>query len=137
MPRRPSARVVMNRQAVDAIWLGYADGMQQVGLNVLERTRPRVPDRPPIGKGLVKSGRATTYVNGQKVAGTSNAPRASHPPGGIITVIGYGFPGRFNEVGTIHQPARPFLTPGMAAEVPSAGPAAAVAIERRLRKVRS
>ena len=125
----------MNRQAVDAIWLGYADGMQQVGLNVLERTQPRVPDQPPIGKGLVRSGRAVTYVSGKKVAGTGTAPREARTGVGIVTVVGYGFPGFFNEVGTVHQPPRPFFTPGMVEEVPSAAPVCAAGIERRLEAV--
>ena len=136
MPRRPSARVVMNRQAVTAIGLGYADGMQAVGERVLELARPHVPDRPPLGKGLVASGRATTYIDGKQVGGRTGAPKRTVPQQGVATVIGYGFPGRFLEVGTHEITPRPWLTPAMAEEVPGAGEVVAASIDKKLKGVR-
>lgn len=136
MPRGPGKRVVMNRAAIDAIRLGYADGMQEVGEAILARAEPHVPDEPPIGKGLVQTGAAVTYVDGQKVAGRGTMPRSGRTNQGIMTAVGYGFPGRFNEVGTVHQPARPFLTPAIAAEVRGGMGAIPRRILRRLANVR-
>jgi hypothetical protein len=104
----------MNRAALDAIRLGAADGGQRAGELVLELAAPNVPDQEPFGRGLVRSGKAVTYVDGKKVAGTGSAPRgASGALGTISTVVGYGFPGRFQELGTINHAPQAFLTPAM------------------------
>jgi hypothetical protein len=115
MARAPGKRVVMNRAALDAIKLGAADGAQAAGELVLRVAEPLVPDREPFGRGLVKTGKVVTYVDGRKVAGTGTAPRRDPPPPvGTCTYVGYGFPGRFQELGTVQHPAQPFLTPSMA-----------------------
>lgn len=138
MARGPGKRVVMNRAAVDALGLGWADGTQEVAEKILERARPRVADRPPIGQGLVKSGSAVTYVDGKKVAsvGPTGAPRGAVPKQGVVTIVGYAFPGRFQEVGTVHQAARPVLTPAMVAEIQGGIAAIPRRILKRLANVR-
>lgn len=129
----PGKRVLLNREAVEAIRLGYADGLQAVGEAILERTRPVVPDAPSYGVGLVDTGQAVTYVDRKKVAGQGSAPRGSVPKE-LGTVVGYGFPGRFNEVGTVKQPPRPFLTPGFAATAAEGGDMITAAMTARLRR---
>lgn len=130
-------RVVMNREALDAITLGSADGLQLVGERIIEAAGPNVPDEPPLNVGLVDRHGVATYVNGKKVAGNGTVPRSGRQPTGIMTVFGYGFPARFNETGTIHQPARPFLTPAAAGTVPGTAEVVAETISRRLTAVRA
>lgn len=101
----------MNRAAFDAIRLGMADGGQAAGEAILERMD--VPDAPPYGKGLVKTKKAATYLDGAKVAGTGTAPRGAAIKGGQVTIVGMGFPGRFQELGTVNHPPQPSLTPAM------------------------
>lgn len=138
MARRPPARVVMNREALTAIQLGYADGMQDEAEAILARAAPTLPDAPPYGKGVVRSGRAVTYVNGQKVStAPGTAPLRGINRQGVVTVVGYGFPMRFFELGTINQPARPRLTPAMVAEVQGGMGAIPKRIIKRLAGVRS
>jgi hypothetical protein len=139
--RGPGKRVVINREAVEAIRLGAADGLHAVGVATIERARPNVPDAPPLGQGLTGGGMVVTVVDRRKVAGygpTAKLPRSDPgPKSGIVTYLGYTFPSRFNELGTTHQPARPFFTPALAAESPSAGTVVAPAIAKRLAKVRT
>jgi hypothetical protein len=60
-------------------------------------------------------------VRGRKVAEmTTGAPGAVAKPRGlkvtkgahdIVGAVGFDFPAMFQEIGTVHQPARPFVTP--------------------------
>jgi hypothetical protein len=132
--RKPSKRVVMNREALDAIRLGMADGTHNVGMAIIEGAQ--VPDAPPYGVGLVDTGRVVTLVDGRKVAGEGTPPREAKVGKGTVTIFGFGFPGRFQELGTSKQPARPFLTPSVQEQIPSAGAECAAATAVRLRGVR-
>jgi hypothetical protein len=134
MARKPSSRVVLNREAVEAIRLGSADGLHAAAEAIQDTVRP--PDAEPYGRGLVKREGTATYVDGKKVAGTGTAPRGAAGQG-IVTVFGWGFPARFNELGTSRQPARPFFTPAVAAGIAQAAPEVAEGITLRLRRVRS
>jgi len=133
--QRMSKRVRLNREVVDAAVLGYADGLQAVGERVIERAV--VPDAPPYGVGLVDTGRATTYVMGKRVAGGGTPPRGSILQRGITTIIGWGFPGRFQERGTSRQPPRPFATPAIVGTIPDAPAIVAPAVQARVDRVRS
>ena len=125
----------MNRAAFDAIRLGMADGGQAVGERIVASANP--PDAEPFGRGLVKAGRAVTYLDGRKVAGTGTAPRGAIPGGGQATVVGFGFPGRFQELGTVHHAAQPFLTPAIQGEAPNIDDRYAQGIRARLALVRT
>lgn len=115
--RKVSSRTVVNRKALDEITGAFVDGMAAVGKAVIERTRP--PDAAPFGKGLVTTGDWGVWAGTRKVAGTATKPRSVRlSKTGITLIAGYGFPGRFQEMGTIHQPARPFFTPSVMAELP-------------------
>jgi HK97 gp10 family phage protein len=114
---KPSSRVVLNRGAIHKMLLAVADGASEVARTVVDVAEP--PDATPIGTGLVTSGGYLTYVNGQKVDGWGQDGKQPKPPRaarvskgvGVVAVVGFGFPGRFQEFGTIHHPAQPFLTP--------------------------
>lgn len=95
-----------------------AHGFLRIGEEVLASAD--VPDAPPYGVGLVKRGATGAWVEGQKVGGAADAP-SEVDTSGVVGVVGYGFPARFQEMGTVHQPARPFLTPAVMAVQPRAG----------------
>jgi hypothetical protein len=139
-PRGPSKGIVMNRAAVDAIVLGYADGLHEVGVRILARAKPNVPDRPPFGRGLVESGSVVTMVRRKRVATTgptSRLPRDGLPPGdGVATIVGYAFPGRFVFLGTQHSAPQDPLTPAMGAELGGHAQVVAQKIKEHLAKVR-
>lgn len=122
MARGPSARVVLNRQALDQAILAVADGFAEAAKLSIEIADP--PDRTPYGVGLTKRGGYLAYVNGKKIAGGGRdgrqpkKPRAVNARDGIVVVAGFGFPGRFQELGTVHHGAQPFLTPVMLAIKP-------------------
>lgn len=119
-------RVTLNRSVLNEVVLAVADGMFAVGKAVIESTHP--PDAPPFTEGLVKNGGVLAYVNGKKVAGFGldgkepKPPRAVHisRQQGVVVIVGWGPPTRFNEMGTIHQPPRPFFTPAADSTLPRA-----------------
>jgi hypothetical protein len=129
MARR--TRVVLNRAALDTITLGLADGLGEVALRMLHATHP--PDETPFGEGLVDHGATAVWVNGKKIGGDADKPRALRlDKPGVTAIVGFGFPGRFQEVGTVHQPARPFLTPGVFLVEPEADVVLSAASRKRL-----
>lgn len=111
-----NSRVVLNRKAVEGVRLAIADGVHQVAKAVVQEADP--PDDTPYGVGLVRAGGTLAYVDGKKIddwsqdGTTVKKPRALRlGKPSIVGVGGYGFPARFQELGTVHQPARPFLAP--------------------------
>lgn len=128
MARGPSAKVVINRAALDEVHLALAEGVEEVARTVVETADP--PDETPFGAGLVRHGGWAVYDGTKKVGGGSldgsqpKKPRAFKPlPNAITGIAGFDFPARFQELGTVHQPARPFFMPaavrvkGIAAEI--------------------
>lgn len=117
MARKPNARVVLNRQALNAVGLAVADGLEAFARTVVTDAKP--PDATPFGEGLVTSGGWLVYHGGKKVGGGSltgkqpKKPRSLRVKGttGITAIAGFGFPGRFQEIGTVNHPAQPFLWP--------------------------
>lgn len=133
--RRVTARTVLNRQALNAFAAGCADGMAEIGKQVIAITRP--PDATPFGEGLVTTGDWGVWAGSKKVDGSATKPRSVRLQKDRITLaVGYGFPGRFQELGTIHQPARPFLTPSMLEVMPEAEAFIKPAVRKRLASVR-
>lgn len=140
MARRDARyKVVMNRLGFEAIRVGWAEGSHAAGLAALEAMRPNVPDAPPLGRGLVRTGRVATFIDGRLVAGAVPGG-VRHYLGngggsGVVTVIGWGFPSRFLVLGTIYITPRDWFTPGMIDGVVSAGgPLLVGAMKGRLRR---
>lgn len=132
MPRAPSKRVVLNRAALSRLELAIADGLLEAGRTIIETADP--PDSPlepyPTGEGLPLQGGVLVYVDGKKVAGWSKRgvqpkkPRAARTPkGSMIAIVGFGFPGRFNELKT------PFLSPAVDQVAPHVIPIVADAVK--------
>lgn len=125
MARKISAKVILNRRALAKMEAGVADGVEEVTRTIVETATP--PDATPYGVGLVDAGGWIVYVGGKKVGGGSlggrqpKKPRSVRvPSSGIIGIAGFGFPGRFQEGGTSHHAAQPFLTPAAERVVPHA-----------------
>lgn len=139
MARKPSARVVLNRQALDRVQLALAEGLEEVARTIVEVAEP--PDATPFGEGLVTNGGWLVYAGAKKVGGGSlrglqpKKPRAFRVQGtaGIQAIVGFGFPGRFQEMGTIHHPAQPFFTPAVDATIPHAAEIMESVVRPRLR----
>lgn len=113
MAVRGKARAVLNREALEQVDLAMAVGVERVAMRILEVVRP--PDATPFGEGLVDRGGFISYVDGKRVGGDADQkPKAMLVRGrGIVVGVGFGFPARFQEMGTERQPPRPFLTPAV------------------------
>lgn len=128
MPVKGQAKVVINRAAVSEIDMAMVRGLELLAVKVLQVVEP--PDAASgtwsidgssgprtEGIGLVDRGGFLSYVDGKRVGGDPEVrrkPRGFLVRGrGVSVAVGFGFPGRFNELGTIHQPPRPFLTPAV------------------------
>jgi hypothetical protein len=109
MARKPNARVVLNRAKFEGVRLDVGMGMDELARTIVEIAD--VPDAEPFGVGLVTSGGTFVAIDGKKVAGDSPKPRGARTGKGITAIAGFGFPARFQEFGTIHHRAQPFLTP--------------------------
>ena len=105
--------VVINREALHSLDLGIAEGLEALARMALAETRP--PDAAPFGVGLIEGGGTISYVDGKKVGGDADKkPRGMKVRGqGVAVGVGFGFPARFVETGTVRQPARPFLSPAV------------------------
>jgi hypothetical protein len=116
--------MVLNQSRLDDVTLIVADGLFEAGKTIIELASERAPDSPydpfPTGEGLPKQGGVLVYVANKKTHGWSlrgdqpvkpRAARLATKAHSVVAIIGFGFPARFNEVGTIRQPARPFFTP--------------------------
>jgi hypothetical protein len=110
---RARARVVLARERLHELDLAMAAGLEGNALAVLERVRP--PDATPFGEGLVDRGGFISYVGGKRVGGDADKkPEDMRVMGqGVVVGVGFSFPGRFQEMGTVRQPPRPFLTPAV------------------------
>lgn len=143
MARKPSSRVVLNRAALTELGLALAGGVEEIARTIVETAEP--PDATPFGEGLVTDGGWLVYQGPNKVAGGSlsgrqpKKPRAFKTRGttGIVGIAGFGFPAKFQEAGTVNQPARPFLAPAVVRVKGVAGEIMASAVAPRLRAKRS
>lgn len=142
MARKPAARVVLNRSRLTDVGLAIADGVMELGRTIIEVADP--PDATPFGEGLVTSGGVLVYVNGKKVDGWGQDGRQPKPPRaarvsrgeGVVGVVGWGFPARFQERGTVHHAAQPFGTPAVDQTVPHANDIIGAVVRPRLAGMR-
>lgn len=125
--RKASSRVIINRAAMSKLAQGVADGMAEVGRTILDTAD--TPDGAPYGKGLVSNGGFLIYQGARKVDGAGLDGRQPKKPravnvkgteGSITLMVGWGFPGRFLEYGTVDTAAQPFATPAVNRVVPHA-----------------
>lgn len=134
--------MVINRKTVDQVSLIIGDGMKAVGIAIVQETQP--PDAPPLGEGLVRHGGTIVYVGKKKTAewsidGTTvKKPRAFKPDAvSPSAAVGFDRPARFDEMGTVHQPARPFFWPAVRRVMPRIPGIMAQACKYRFARLRS
>lgn len=107
---RQMVRVELARGRLQELDLAIAKGLEGVALEVLQTVR--APDATPFGEGLVDQGGFISYVDAKRVGGDADAkPKGLRAGKGAMAAVGFGFPGRFQEMGTVRQPPRPFLSP--------------------------
>jgi hypothetical protein len=144
MARR--SRVEINRAAVDEVLGGFADGIFDIVRAAGTVAEQLAPDATPYGEGLVDRIGAAVWVKGRKTHQWSSSGATPDKPrdlrvrseGEIVGVVGAGFPGMFQELGTVHHGAQPFLTPAVAEIIGSeAEVRLSAAMQRRLRGERS
>lgn len=135
---RKNSRLVLNRSRLDEVSLAVADGFGALAEAIVRNAKP--PDAAPFGEGLVKRGGWLVYVGAKKVGGGGLDGRQPKKPRalkvkqhGIVAIAGFGFPGRFQEFGTIHHRAQPFLSPAADRTVPRATQIMAPVVGARLK----
>lgn len=116
MARQPTARVRIHRQSIDRVFLAMSDGLLAIAEEVVTTANP--PDATPYGEGLARRGGWLAYVDGKKTGGGGLDGKQPKKPRALrvreytaVAVAGFGFPGRFQEFGTINHSAQPFLGP--------------------------
>lgn len=126
------SKVVLNRSALDQVTLALADGLFAVGKAIVDAGATVAPDSPyepyPASEGLPKQGGVLAYHDGKKIGGYGldgkqpRVPRAAHisRSRGVVVIVGWGFPARFNEFGTVRTPAQPFFAASVDAALPQA-----------------
>ena len=114
MPRQKAW--VLNREAMSEFDRCLVTGLEALANEALARTKAPVAKAgeedqySPLSeqKGVI------SYLDGKRVGGDMSIkkPKDFTVRGkGASVGVGFGFPARFNEMGTAHQPARPFFTP--------------------------
>ncbi len=124
----PSSRVVLNKAALDQTQRAIGEGVKLIARSIAEQAASRAPDATPFGVGLVDQWGVLVYVNGKKIddasgdGSTVKKPRGARTSktGGLEAFVGFGFPGRFQETGTVNHAAQPFFTPAVMGVLPSA-----------------
>jgi hypothetical protein len=134
--RKVNSTTRLNRAALDAIRGGFVDSMGDIGARVVEIAKPHIPDAEPFGQGLVTTGDWAVWADGKKVAGTAAKPKRAIVKKALVLIVEWGFPGRFQELGTVNMAASPFATPAMLAVLPDAARYMKPRLLDRLRGVR-
>ena len=118
--RKASAKVVLNRAALNEVHLALAEGVEEVCHTGAELAGDNAPDAAPFGQGLIKDIGWLVYAGAKKVGGGSlrglqpKKPQAFKAEAdGITGMVGAGFPGRLQETGWIYSPGHPWFTPAM------------------------
>lgn len=107
---KTNVRITRNRDALERATLAVGDGILAICEEIVAAADP--PDAPPFGQGLVDTGAAGVWVNGKKIGGNADKPRTLKVRQyNVVGIAGFGFPARFQEIGTANQGALPFLTP--------------------------
>ncbi|HUW17469.1 MAG TPA: hypothetical protein VMW94_10355 [Actinomycetes bacterium] len=140
---RRRAKIVMNKAGVDALFAGMADGLAELGEKIIAEAAAKAPRdaaaAAAAGRPMLKdTGSVVVWGQGKLVVGSGDRKASAQKPRGlktpkdqVVMIAGFGsFVAHFNELGTVHMPARPFLTPAILANVPGAGKYVSGAISR-------
>jgi len=127
MARKVSARVELNLAALNQVQQALAKGLLALAESIGRDASSIVAVSADTWHIRDHWG-AAAYVDGKKVGdvsadGSATAkPRAFRAPKGLSAIVGFDFPARFHEVGTVDTRAAPFLSPAAARGASRAGP---------------
>lgn len=135
---RPQTRVVVNSAELDRVVVSAGIGAYEFAVDVIDEAAANAPDAPPYGVGIVSRGGVVAFAGGRQIGswaaeGTPDVPRELQAGGrGTIAVAGgFRFPARFQELGTVHHGAQPFLSPALSRRLSRLGEYMAAAVKRR------
>jgi hypothetical protein len=139
MTKGQKVKVVLNREAFHQIDLANTDGLMAVAEEIIHNVR--TPDAPPYGRGLLQGGGWLAYLGSKKIGGQMEDGRNVSKPRSLrdttqVAIAGWGFPGRFVELGTVDTHAEPFLTKSVMEVLPSADVVLSKRIQGRLQGLR-
>jgi hypothetical protein len=151
---RREVKIQYNKAAVDALYAGVADGVIElcatirddasVGARVELFPEEAAALRAKRGVGLMAdTARVAVYAMGGLVSGTGertasgNKPKgAKTPPDQVVGFVMFDSPiAHFKELGTVKEPARPFLLPAFNRHIQDAARCVLPAIRKRINAV--
>lgn len=143
---RRKAKVVMNRSALDALQLGMADGLLEIGERIIAQAKANAPRDPETAAArgvpmMADTGHAVVYALGKKVGGdegNTGKPRGMKTSRNRVDLgVWFSAPiSHFVELGTVKMVARPFLTPAFNGNIAGAAEAVVPAMGKRARAAR-
>lgn len=155
-PKAPSAKllarrgavVVMNKAAIDALQMGMADGLIELGERIIADARANAPRDPETAakRGvpmLADTGFASVWALGKLVSGSTAVAASKNKPRGlktpkdqVVLVTAFASPiAHLVELGTVKMNARPFLIPALNANVDNAARFVVPAMGKRVKAV--
>lgn len=137
-----AARVVLNKAALDAVVVGMADGLLEMGEAILADAVAHAPRDPEAAakRGvpmMADTGHVVVLGLGKKVGGDGDKPsRVKAPKDQAIVIVYFSSPlAHFAELGTVKERARPFLLPAFGRGLPGASRFVLPSIAARVRAV--
>ena len=140
---RRQAKIVYNKAGLDALYLGMADGLADLGERIIAQAAERAPrdaaEARRANRPMLKdTGTVTVWAMGKLVVGSGDRKASAQKPRGLkipkdqaVMICGFGsYVAHFNELGTIKMRATPFLVPAVLSNVPNAGEYVKGAISR-------
>lgn len=152
---RRGAVIEWNKAAVDALYAGMADAMQEIGEKIIADA-----SRGPGGSGvgslrdpataqergvpmMLDTGYVTVWALGKLVYGSAEVAASKNKPRGlkvpadqVVAVTAFSSPlSHFAELGTVKEPARPFLIPAFNRGVPGVASVIVPAMGKRVKGV--
>lgn len=133
----------MHRDTLDALQLGIADGLLELGNVILAdavKTAPRDAEaaRKRGVPMMADTGGVQVWALGKRAAGIwgPRPRRARAPKDEVVLIVGFGSPlAHLAERGTIKENARPFLLPAFDRHIPNASEFVVPAMGKRARSM--
>ncbi len=145
---RRETKIVYNRAAVDALYAGAVEGVDELCTTIRDDAVAHAPrDAAKAAERgvpmMADTARVAVYAMGKLVSGTGERTASGNKPKGAATpadqIVGFVMfdspIAHFAELGTIKEVARPFLLPAFSAHIADAAKCVLPAISRRVNAV--
>jgi len=146
---RRESKIVWNKAAVDALYAGMTDAMDEKMGQIRDDAAAHAPRDPETARArgvpmMADTARVAVYAMGKLVSGTGertasgNKPRGAKTPADqVVGFVMFDSPiSHFAELGTIHEVARPFLIPAFNRNIGGLAGIVVPAMGKRVRAVR-